>query len=308
MATIVEMINPLTGLPEQVDQLDHTAQEIDDAVDLAPQLSNPNLLDNWYFGNPVNQRGQTSYTGAGYGIDRWYLNLSSSTAGGIQILDDCIQFIANGGTHIIEQRIEGLEDISGKTVTLSVLIDTFGLVSVTTALGSIKYKYFNGSIASDGYMSVEQLSSGIVSIVIGSNGTTRKVYAAKLELGTHQTLAHQDENGNWVLNEIPDYGEQLARCQRYYLKLKYNRLAGYSYNNLAHFTIPTPVTMRTAPTIKSDEPCYCYTSSQFIKIDGLVSLNGSVSGNSVIFDMNIVDNVQGCKVLQADSLELYADL
>ena len=32
MATIVEMINPLTGLPEQVDQLDHSAQEIDDAV------------------------------------------------------------------------------------------------------------------------------------------------------------------------------------------------------------------------------------------------------------------------------------
>ena len=32
MATIVEMINPLTGLPEQVDKLDHTAQEIDDAV------------------------------------------------------------------------------------------------------------------------------------------------------------------------------------------------------------------------------------------------------------------------------------
>ena len=39
--------------------------------------------------------------------------------------------------------------------------------------------------------------------------------AAKLELGTTQTLAHQ-ENGNWVLNEIPDYGEQLARCMRYY--------------------------------------------------------------------------------------------
>ena len=179
------------------------------------QYSNSNLLDNWYFGNPVNQRGQTSYTAAGYGIDRWYLNLSSSTAGGIQILDDCIQFIANGGTHIIEQRIEGLEDISGKTVTLSVLVDTFGLVSVTTVLGSIKYKYFNGSTASDGYMSVEQKSSGIVSIVIGSNGTTRKVYAAKLELGTTQTLAHQ-ENGVWVLNEIPNYGEQLARCQRYF--------------------------------------------------------------------------------------------
>ena len=42
-----------------------------------------------------------------------------------------------------------------------------------------------------------------------------KVYGAKLELGSDQTIAHQ-ENGEWVLNEIPDYGEQLARCQRYF--------------------------------------------------------------------------------------------
>ena len=33
--------------------------------------TNPNLLDNWYFGRPVNQRGQTEYTEAGkYVIDR----------------------------------------------------------------------------------------------------------------------------------------------------------------------------------------------------------------------------------------------
>ena len=32
----------------------------DDKKDL--YYSNPNLLDNWYFGNPVNQRGQTSYS------------------------------------------------------------------------------------------------------------------------------------------------------------------------------------------------------------------------------------------------------
>ena len=35
---------------------------------------NPNLLDNWYFGNPVNQRGQTEYTGGGYTVDRWKLS------------------------------------------------------------------------------------------------------------------------------------------------------------------------------------------------------------------------------------------
>ena len=37
-----------------------------------------------------------------------------------------------------------------------------------------------------------------------------------LELGEQQTLAHQNDDGAWVLNELPDYGGELLRCQRYY--------------------------------------------------------------------------------------------
>ena len=48
-----------------------------------------------------------------------------------------------------------------------------------------------------------------------SNGDGYTVHAAKIELGSTQTLAHQ-EGDRWVLNEIPDYGEQLRRCQRYF--------------------------------------------------------------------------------------------
>ena len=351
MAKIVTITNPLTGQPAQVDQLDHTAQQIDDGLNIARGVSNPNLLDNWYFRNPINQRqgrivkpnttyysdnqlttaaGTTGayvtayryatgtangvnyasfkledsdtaptyyaapenvvrgYTVAGYGIDRWYLNISSSTAGGIQILDDCIQYIANGGTHIIEQSIEGLEDISGKTVTLSVLVDTFGLVSVTTALGSIKYKYFNGSTASDGYMSVEQKSSGIVSIVIGSNGTARKVYAAKLELGSQQTLAHQDANGNWVLNEIPDYGEQLRRCQ-YYSRFFGGDIEIPCSNNPdgTHIEGTLPLTMRSGSGSISysdgflfigNGTFYTVTSANVYSNGGRVKIGVTVSG------------------------------
>ena len=44
-----------------------------DSVYYHKKLSHPrNLLDNSDFTNPVNQRGKTSYTGAGYTIDRWY--------------------------------------------------------------------------------------------------------------------------------------------------------------------------------------------------------------------------------------------
>lgn len=49
----------------------------------------------------------------------------------------------------------------------------------------------------------------------GSTDNSAIIIAIKLELGDTQTLAHQDSSGNWILNEIPDYGEQLTRCQRY---------------------------------------------------------------------------------------------
>ena len=48
-------------------------------------------------------------------------------------------------------------------------------------------------------------------------GTGETILAAKLELGTHQTLAHQDAAGNWVLNDPPpDKALELLKCQRYY--------------------------------------------------------------------------------------------
>ena len=223
MATIVEMINPLTGLPEQVDKLDHTAQEIDDAVDLAPQLSNPNLLDNWHFGNPVNQRGQTSYADAGYGIDRWKLVSGGSGTCWMLIEDDWITIGTDTKfgvyfSQIVEPSV--VKALAGKTVTLSVLAgENSGAFS-----GNI---YINGSWndywaikANDVSTKKYTVPANATSMFIqyaesGSGAGTCKFKAVKLELGSQQTLAHQ-ENGVWVLNEIPDYGERLARCQRYF--------------------------------------------------------------------------------------------
>ena len=212
MATIVEMINPLTGLPEQVDQLDHTAQEIDDAVDLAPQLSNPNLLDNWYFGNPVNQRNVSGTIDAvGYFLDRWKLVSGSVTIG-------------SNGITLNGTIVQILETAVGTDVTASAL----------TTEGVVVASYDNNSKT------------------ISLTGTGQTFVAAKLELCSTQTLAHQDENGNWVLNEIPDYGEQLRRCQRYYLSNKQRNAYGKSTSTTAVYVdIPTPVTMRALPAIET---------------------------------------------------------
>ena len=212
MATIVEMINPLTGLPEQVDKLDHTAQEIDDAVGLAPQLSNPNLLDNWYFGNPVNQRGQTEYNTSNYAIDRWWLQDSTS----LNVVDSGVNVI---GRWDIEQFFE--KALPNGTYTLSLLYkdktgpDPLRLIAANRSSGDIAQ-----SITKDasGIICVTFTSGNCDKITAGFAGSMDNVatfVAAKLELGDTQTLAHK-ENGVWVLNEIPDFGEQLRRCQRYF--------------------------------------------------------------------------------------------
>ena len=216
MATIVEMINPLTGLPEQVDKLDHTAQEIDDAVGLAPQLSNPNLLDNWYFGNPVNQRNVSGTIDAvGYFLDRWKLVSGSVTIG-------------SNGITLNGTIVQILETAVGAEVTASAL----------TTEGVVVASYDNNSKT------------------ISLTGTGQTFVAAKLELGTQQTLAHQDENGNWVLNEIPDYGEQLRRCQRYFWRSwtgernVQNSILGVVFGNNHRITgFDYPVEMRTRPSI-----------------------------------------------------------
>ena len=217
MAKIVEMINPLTGLPEQVDKLDHTAQEIDDAAALAPQLSNPNLLDNWYFAYPVNQRNVSGTIDAvGYFLDRWKLVSGSVTIGSNGI-------ILNGTI------VQILETAVGTDVTASAL----------TTEGVVVASYDNNSKT------------------ISLTGTGQTFVAAKLELGSQQTLAHQDENGVWVLNEIPDFGEQLRRCQRYFWRSwtgeRHNqnsilgRVFGASTNRITGFSYP--VEMRSKPTI-----------------------------------------------------------
>lgn len=75
-----------------------------------------------------------------------------------------------------------------------------------------------------------------------------------MELGSQQTLAYQDSNNNWKLYEIPNYTEQLLRCQRYFLSLSSVGVPQYGdflapLGNIGYLTIFTPTTFRVLPTI-----------------------------------------------------------
>ena len=178
-------------------------------------ISNPNLLDNWYFGNPVNQRGISSGTewgGNKYGLDRWV----AFSVGIYWDSNGYIVFPPRLGNNLIYQRLKKSKFIVGSKITLSLLTDDGNLFFKTvTYTGNTIYGVFYGTIFGNSEIAVTDDYVEIRIWYTENNASEGHLAAAKLELGSTQTLAHQ-EGDKWVLNEIPDYGEQLRRCQRYY--------------------------------------------------------------------------------------------
>jgi len=181
--------------------------------------SNENLIDNWYFGDPVNSRGLTEYTAAGYGIDRWK-NLSSR---GTVIVQNGSVKMARAGTSgycRVNQifTTEIARSLAGKVVTFSVLIKgnyRLYLHNAENQSGILGYKSSNAPDW-DVISSTVTIPDGstYLRFELGNNGNgDGEFIAVKLELGTRQTLARKDANGAWILNDPPpDKGMELLKC------------------------------------------------------------------------------------------------
>ena len=180
---------------------------------------NPNLLDNWYFGKPVNQRGQTSWNVTdAYTIDRWKIEGYRLGDKGVTLNNNFVTIFdnttADSGYIGIYQPLEN--NLAENTeITVSALTATGLCVFSTTvpeAAATVRAKDFQN------FTLFFYTVSGHQSVVIRCKaGQSESFYAVKLEIGPQQTLAHQ-ENGVWVMNEVPNYGEQLVRCMWYYEK------------------------------------------------------------------------------------------
>ena len=88
--------------------------------------SNPNLLINWYFADPVNQRGQKTYTNDGYTIDKWYV--AQRDYGTSVIVDDIgVTFrVTSKGTHKNGAFVyQTLPSLKAGTYTYSVLVSHY---------------------------------------------------------------------------------------------------------------------------------------------------------------------------------------
>lgn len=213
--------------------------------------SNPNLLVNWYFPRPVNQRGQTEYTtGGAYTLDRWWMQYDTT----LSIVDGGIKI---GGKWDVHQYFENT--LPNATYTLSLLYkdrtgsDPLRLIAGNRTDGDLAQ---TESKDASGILSITFSTAKSNKVNFGFTGSTDNsaiIIAIKLELGDTQTLAHK-ENGVWVLNEIPDYGEQLRRCQSYLFSARGTTnyvCVGSGYISVdgteAIIVVPTPVSLRATP-------------------------------------------------------------
>lgn len=185
-------------------------QDISDNLEyVSNHMVNPNLLDNGNF--QVWQRyPEGTYTGVPnmtYIADRWMFQSSDgSVTNTITKAGDYGIKNASGPNVRMYQRLENAAQYNGRLLTLSVLKGD----------GSLSY---HTGVASGWTETTDIFGVFAHELIWLLTGDTW--LAAKLELGSQQTLAHQ-ENGVWVLNEIPNYGEQLRRCQRYLRPAGYN--------------------------------------------------------------------------------------
>lgn len=234
--------------------------------------SNPNLLINGDF--RVNQRGQTSYSGNNiYGIDRWIIRDSV-----VDVVDNGIKVTQSGQWFGINQSLENFNHLKGKTVTLSIKFSNVDMTgdSVYIALSNSNTAQHRGTVL-EILDNIKQAGVYTITTTIpstlelkcfniciqnykGVSTTTNNftVEYAKLEIGSVATAFSPRT-----------YAEELAMCQRYYIKIKpqstYQAFATgvcYSSTSMMLF-IPTPTTIRTAGTLSLSGVFRFYSSNNF---------------------------------------------
>lgn len=250
------------------------------------QYSNRNLLDNAYWAERtaiINQRGKTEYTEKGYAIDRWYLGYGAIS------IENGLTITASAGFYY---RFEDISAMVGKTFTFSVLTSD-GLTSGKLVIPSgTADKSFALTINENDNMTLNWFVTSTTNAarIFAHPGTT--LIAAKLELGSNQTLAHK-EGDIWVLNDpLPNPALELAKCQRYYVKIAPGTIEGSSSMPLgiAHigeteyvnFQVIVPTPMRANPSMKYHNLVLVDMTANTrtnLPDDGIVTITDCSAGN-----------------------------
>lgn len=234
------------------------------------KICNPNILDNWWFGNPVNQRGATTESGVSkYTIDRWLINVDAVSWYNINPNGWITLEKGANATQsaLLMQRME--HNLLGQTVTFSAAINGKNFIHTFRNIsgdGEVARFDANGTeitnaTTSSVYLQITK-SNNYWSAVIGipmenKSVVNLNIYSAKIEFGELSTLANES-----YLN----YTLELLKCQRYFISFPAGRFpASYSESNQnqVHITVFLPTKMRANPVFGRID-----TATDFVVICG----------------------------------------
>lgn len=219
-------------------------------------VQNPNLLINPNFA--INQRGQTSYVGTVYSVDRW-----RNSYGTLELQSNGeIKHTSSNAWQGVAQYIENPSRLAGKTVTISAM----GRVEGATAFRI--YLYYQ--IGDNARVTVCQASTtSTTNTIISASGTLPEDITDndKLYFMLYNATANTSFYCKWAKLEIgsvatefspPSIAEELPKCQRYY------QIRSNSYT-IGPNAIDRPIPMRvngTLGTTTIGEVTYKYVDAE----------------------------------------------
>lgn len=197
----------------------------------ARKAQHANLLDNAYFLRPINQRAGSSYTGAGYFIDRWR-NTSDVT---VNVTDSGVTATGEFYQPILKA------DLVGQTVTAAIKLASGEIISgsgVVPAGG----EWVNFIIAKQGGVEVRVSNANEMTIRFRIFPGSKAVVWAALYIGAYNRDA------------LPTFtpkgrAEDLLECQRYFYRLPLFRQAVHCVSAGTRVGLTLPTEMRVTPTL-----------------------------------------------------------
>lgn len=287
----------------------------DNLAYVSNHMVNDKLLDNWYWGNPVNQRGWAQgNTNFQYSLDRWISNDLT-----VSVNDGYVTLTQSGQSNLfMVQRVEAniyKHGIAGRKVTISALLKDGQLKTATVIAPAYQENTVAQTVVDGLVLGAFSAQSEHGFRIFPDVGQSFEIVAVGAELGSQQTLCHK-EYGEWELNEIPKFGDQLAECQRYYQRLKAS--SGYM-----RFGLSIPITdttanvfislageMRTVPVMSASGNLALYLNNTFYGVT--LSPDALSPYNAVLVATGAnLPSVVGQLLAQGDSgayIEFSADL
>lgn len=242
-----------------------------------------NMLDNWDFTNPVNQRGATTYldtTKQIPTIDRWKAGKEMK----VEVLSDSVKLTGTGAPlSVFRQFFEGMDAsrLAGRTVTISLDVAACtGNFSCYFLYGSPSTSLTSGILVSTGIQGIRTTTivlpnasavNGNLQFVIccsEGNGASLTLRSAMVEVGDESTLGQ---------SAPMDYNQELSRCRRHCTVIDVNeraRMVSYG-NNYFDAVFPLTRGLRVAPSIELGEIALC-------TLAGAENTSASISNISVI--------------------------